>query len=66
MANRNKFSRFNQPVTCKGCGKRTTDRTGGGTELCRRCYDEAGLENEHQDGGHTEPHPDCPMCKGQG
>jgi hypothetical protein len=35
-----------------------------GTELCERCYEEAGLENEHQDGYHEDaPHPDCPDCR---
>lgn len=61
---RGKFGRYNQPVRCQGCGKLTREDVGGGTQLCKRCYDEAGLENEHQDGYHDkEPNKDCPMCK---
>lgn len=65
MFNTNKFNRFNRPdVTCKGCGKRTTRNAGEGTWLCGRCYEEAGLENEHADGYHDEePHAGCPVCR---
>lgn len=52
--------------TCRDCGKRTRD-TGNdeaGVELCRACYVAAGIENEHNDGWHTDnPHPDCPDCQ---
>lgn len=49
---------------------RTLDAHNGPTApLCDKCYDIAGLENEHQDGQHDadgEYGPDsrCPMCTG--
>ena len=64
---------------CSDCGKLTRE-TGNsesllGDGVCRSCYDEAGLENEHQDGYHdaTEENrkngfgfnEDCPMCTGR-
>ena len=60
-----RFSRTNQPVKCKACGKLTTqDVDGAGLSLCRRCYEEAGLENEHQDGLHdAAPVKGCPACE---
>jgi len=40
------------------------DRDSAGVELCASCYEEAGLENEHQDGYHSDnPDPKCPMCR---
>lgn len=62
MNPRNRFSRYNQPVRCV-CGKLTTQTVGGGTELCRACYDAAGLENEHNDNGHAERVKGCPVCE---
>jgi hypothetical protein len=60
-----KFKRGSGAYTCKVCGKKTR-ATGDGeefVELCRRCHDEAGLENEHQDGLHDDkPKQGCPMC----
>jgi len=65
--------------TCGNCKKRTRE-TGYGEsscQLCKRCYEEAGYENEHSDnGGHdfyigvcgpgqqeyAEAH--CPTCIG--
>jgi hypothetical protein len=51
------------------CGKRTRSTGRGDNEnvgLCVRCFDEAGLENEHLDGGHrAEPVEQCPMCKSE-
>lgn len=41
---------------CLGCGKKTRE-TGEGEsdcELCRDCYEKAGLENEHNDGHHQD------------
>lgn len=48
---------------CNICGKLTRN-TGdeGGVDLCRKCYDEAGLENEHSDHGHKKPIKGCPTC----
>jgi hypothetical protein len=64
--------------TCEGCGKKTRE-TGDGessVNLCAKCYEEAGLENEHSDnnGQHLikwDPkgkhiygkHPNCPSCR---
>lgn len=60
------FSRFNQPVACRMCGKSTTwsDANGhAGLALCKDCFEEASLENEHNDGYHvTHKHPACPQC----
>jgi rubrerythrin len=51
---------------CRCCGKRTRE-TGddeSSVGLCKRCYYEGGLENEHSDGYHDDaPHADCPICK---
>lgn len=49
---------------CQDCGKLTHDSTftGLGT-MCRDCYDDAGMENEHSDGHHAEQaNPDCKRC----
>jgi hypothetical protein len=41
-------------------------RDSSGIDLCAACYDEAGLEDEHQDGYHAEePVSDCPMCRAE-
>lgn len=33
-------------------------------ELCPDCFEQAGLENEHQDGGHAQAaNPDCRECR---
>lgn len=64
--NRNRFRPGplgNKVITCKECKKRTTTEAGQGTGLCGRCYDRAGLENEHLDGGHDDAtHGGCPLC----
>jgi hypothetical protein len=64
MAKR-KFTRYEQPFKCCLCGKLTLGPEGvSGPELCTRCYDRAGLENEHLDGGHSdEPRSNCPLCE---
>ncbi len=54
-----RFSRHNQPKPCRDCGKMTTERNSG---LCARCFDGAGLENEHSDSGHETPVAGCPTC----
>jgi hypothetical protein len=34
-----------------------------GTEYCDDCFEQAGLENEHQDGYHDEGrYANCPIC----
>jgi len=65
MANRGRFSSFNQPVKCRVCGKLTTESVNGalGLALCGPCQDEAGLENEHADGHHEIVQcAACPDC----
>lgn len=61
------FRKGSSTYTCRSCGKltRETGHCESGVELCAACYDEAGWENEHQDGGHAEgSRPDvCPMCR---
>lgn len=35
------------------------------SDLCPACFMEAGLENEHEDGGHTDqPNAECSTCGG--
>ena len=54
----------NKMVKCRGCGKLThsnIDNTG--LELCRKCYEQVNLENEHNDGYHKDlPDPECELC----
>ena len=67
MKARARFSRFNQPVACHMCGKRTTwsEANGnGGLDLCRSCFEKASIENEHYDGYHADtPNAGCPLCR---
>ncbi|MEU9576274.1 hypothetical protein [Streptomyces chilikensis] len=35
-----------------------------GSRLCDGCYELAGWENDHSDGAHDDPHPECPFCQG--
>jgi hypothetical protein len=68
-----RFTRGSNPgtATCSNCGKRTwasrAQDQGAGYRLCQECYDEAGYENEHQDGYHAAdqngPSLNCPMCR---
>lgn len=59
-----RFSRANNAGTavCYICGKATwkgyADQQ---CDLCKGCFDDAGLENEHNDGAHTFD-AKCPMC----
>jgi len=60
---------------CSNCGKRTreTGQSESGVGLCAKCFEEAGLENEHSDnGGHVVGpnwevkdvyNPKCPTCR---
>jgi len=58
---------------CSSCGKKTWQSKGqdqgGGFFLCETCFDEAGLENEHQDGYHAADangaNDACPMCQSE-
>jgi hypothetical protein len=61
----NKFSKkHGGTYTCRACGKLTRETGYGesGCGLCRKCYDEGGLENEHSDRGHEEIVEGCPTC----
>lgn len=64
-----RFQRGSGAYKCRCCGK-TTRETGNGessVQLCKQCYYEGGLENEHSDGYHDDaPHVDCPICKREG
>jgi len=63
-----RFERGSGCYKCRVCGKRTRE-TGEGEssiELCRRCYDEAGLENDHSDNGHFTLDEGCPTCRAEG
>jgi hypothetical protein len=59
-----RLSGFNRMVACRGCGKRTHSNVqGAGLDLCRKCFEQTGLENEHFDGMHdAQPDPDCELC----
>lgn len=66
MTRSHRFRRgLNNVISCRSCGKRTTNDAGEGTGLCKDCYVEAGLENEHQDGMHEEPVMTCPLCRAE-
>ena len=58
---------FGRPTTyiCDGCGKRTreTGQSESGVGLCAKCFEEAGLENEHYDYGHKKFNAKCPVCR---
>ncbi len=59
-----KFRPGSTTYKCGICGKMTRD-TGMGeasVDLCVRCYDGAGLENEHSDYGHGDLMRGCPRC----
>ncbi len=59
-----KFSKINQPVKCRNCGETTqSSHDSVGIDLCTKCYELAGWENEHSDRNHKEkPNADCPIC----
>lgn len=62
-----KFSKLNTLCDCRICGKKTHSSIDGDLDiqLCRKCYTEAGLENEHADGLHSGiVKKNCPQCKG--
>lgn len=50
---------------CEVCGVAKIDRKTQGKDstMCTGCFDQAGLENEHADGGHEDaPVQGCPDC----
>ena len=65
---KNKFSHFNKVAECRCCKKKTHSSIDGCDDinLCRVCYESAGIENEHNDSGHTEKVSDCPLCNNVG
>lgn len=54
--------------TCEVCDERLTAKNFDRKEhptLCLSCSHIAGIENDHQDGWHTDAiNPECPMCTG--
>lgn len=61
-----RFRKGSGVYVCLGCGKRTreTGSSESNVELCIDCYDDAGMENEHDDGHHDDnPHSDCRWCR---
>lgn len=52
-------------ATCVECGQRRQKANiDPSTGLCPDCYEQAGLENEHQDAMHEgQPDPKCKMCQ---
>ncbi len=52
---KSKFYRGSATYKCIVCGKLTRDtgRDERQAYMCAKCYEEAGLENEHSDGYHT-------------
>lgn len=57
--------------TCRSCGKRTRE-TGGdesGVELCLACYEDASMENDHNDTGGDHDGKNrkgvCYLCDGR-
>jgi hypothetical protein len=74
MSNPYKISRFQGGIkgttyTCLECGKKTreTGDSESSVSLCAKCYEDAGLYNQHQD-DHSKrgPDPDCKWCKENG
>ena len=66
MNDNRRFRRGSGMYKYRHCGKQTRE-TGSSesyVDLCLACYDEAGIENQHQNGEHEEERDaDCPMCK---
>ena len=64
MAARVRASRF-MLLPCQECGElHAAASLDGSTGLCEKCYDLAGMENEHSDGHHADnPNPDCADCQ---
>lgn len=54
----------NGTAVCAECGRRRQRANMANEMCCVDCYEIAGLENEHYDGGHEDAIvTDCPMCK---
>ena len=53
---------------CVACGKRTreTGHDESSCELCKSCYLDCLMDNEHSDGYHDDDkQDDCPGCKAE-
>lgn len=63
---RARFTRFHPLFKCAVCGKLTRNPDDGGTGLCKECYEDAGIENEHSDtnGEHADKEY-CAACGGK-
>lgn len=60
------FTKGSGCYKCRGCGKLTRDDGNGDSvhcQLCTKCFEESGLENEHSDNGHPDHIEDCPTCR---
>lgn len=59
-------NRAPRPANCDYCGRKLTSSTRSSEqpESCAPCFDAAGWENDHQDGGHADGDmmQDCPIC----
>lgn len=61
-----RFERGSGVYKCGVCKKNTreTDEGESNVELCRACYIESGIENEHNDGHHDKKtDTECKLCK---
>lgn len=70
MKNRSHFQSGSGVYTCKSCNKRTRETGEGESDLglCKKCYVEAGFENEHSDTGGDHNGEGsmpqwCPTCR---
>lgn len=63
-----KFSRRNQPVECRCCGKITHMECGSivGIDLCPACLEQSELENSCSDNCHTEINSEIRKCPDHG
>lgn len=52
-------------ICCQTARVASAQETAHGVDLCVRCYDEAGYENAHSDGHHTDAADEnCHVCQG--
>ena len=61
-----KFSAYNQPIKCRGCGARTTATANGvtGRDRCATCQKADEMEMAHADGAHKHESADgCKACE---
>ena len=62
----NRFSKTNQVIACRKCGRPTTAYCGGtfGVDCCPECLAEVDMMRAHEDGEHegTSMNDDCRLC----